>query len=245
MNENKEKGFFDGNPKMLFVFGLVTGVALTSIFSGGINLPKLNANSGSDVVRTFDTGGGDTAGTNSAGTEPAGELAPVTGDEHIRGGDLADAKVVLVEYSDFECPFCSRHHPSMQQLVDDYGDDVVWVYRHFPLSFHPEAGPAAEASECAAEQGKFWEYGDALVENQSQLGDDYYYELAADLNLNEGDFADCYESGKYEDAVAEDYASGVAAGATGTPATFINGQMVSGAVPYDTLADIVESIING
>lgn len=244
MSENNQKGFFDGNPKMLFVFGLVTGVALTSLLGGGINLPKINAaGNGSDVVRTFDTGDTGT-NTGNTGSGTAGTLAPVTGDEHIKGGDLASAKVVLVEYSDFECPFCERHHPSMQQLLDDYGDDVVWVYRHFPLSFHPEARPAALAAECAAEQDKFWEYGDELFANQDKLGDDYFLELAGDLGLNKNQFSDCYESEKYSDKIDEQYAGGVAAGVTGTPATFINGQLVSGAVPYATLSEIVESIIN-
>lgn len=245
MEDQKPKGFFDGNPKMIFVFGLVTGVALTSLLGGSLQLPSFAAsNNGKDVVRTFDNNGNTGSDTGStAGTEPSGTLSPVTGDEHIRGGDLADAKVVLVEYSDFECPFCERHHPSMLQALDDFGDDVAWVYRHFPLSFHPEARPSALASECAAEQGEFWEYGDTLFENQAQLGDDYYVELAGDLGLNVSQFTDCYESEKYADAVDEDYSSGVSAGVSGTPATFVNGQMVSGAVPYETLKGIIEAEI--
>lgn len=241
MENNQNKGFFDGNPKMLFVFGLVTGIALTSLLGGGIELPSLNAKA-SNTVRTFDTR--TNTGTTVTRTEPSGELAPITGDEHIIGGDLDKAKVVLVEYSDFECPFCAKHHPSMQQLLDTFGDDVALVYRHFPLSFHPEAEPAALASECAAEQGAFWEYGDTLVENQDKLGDDYYVELAGDLGLNVNKFTDCYESEKYADAVDEDYQSGITAGVKGTPATFINGQLVSGAVPYETLEEIVQSIID-
>lgn len=237
-NGEKPKGFFDGNPKMIFLFGLVTGVAVTSLLGGGITLPKAgNANAGSDVVRTFgDTNNGEQA----ADTEPSGVLAPVTGDEHILG-DIENAKVVLVEYSDFECPFCERHHPSMQQAMEEFGDDVAWVYRHFPLSFHPSARPAALASECAAEQGRFWEFGDEMFANQASLGDDFYIQTATDLGLNVSQFTDCYESEKYADAVDEDYSSGVAAGVQGTPATFVNGTLVSGAVPYETLQSIIES----
>lgn len=246
MPENNQKGFFDGNPKMLFVFGLVTGVALTSLLGSGINLPTINAaGNGSDVVRTFDNA--DAGNQADAGAETAGTLAPVTGDEHIRGGDLATAKVVMVEYSDFECPFCERHHPSMQRLIDDYGDDVVWVYRHFPLSFHPDARPSALASECVAEQGgneAFWQFGDTLFANQDKLNEDFFKDTVGDMGLNVNQFADCFESEKYSDKIDDEYASGVAAGVTGTPATFINGQIVSGAVPYETLSQIVDSIIN-
>lgn len=240
-NAEKPKGFFDGNPKMLFVFGLVTGIAITSLLGGGIELPRAgSANANSDVVRTFDTGDADTGDTGSA---PSGVLAPVTGDEHIIG-DLENAKVVLVEYSDFECPFCERHHPSMQQAVEDFGDDVAWVMRHFPLSFHPQAEPAALASECAADQGAFWEFGDTLFANQGLLSDDYYVEVAGDLGLNVSQFEDCYESAEFKSAVSEDYASGAAAGVQGTPATFVNGQLVSGAVPYETLAGIIQAEID-
>lgn len=238
MEEQKPKGFFDGNPRMIFIFGLVTGIAVTSLLGGGIQLPTLAAERGDDVVREFDA-----PDNTDTGTETAGVLAPVTGDEHIKGGDLASAKVVLVEYSDFECPFCERHHPSMQQLLDEFGDDVVWVYRHFPLSFHPDARPAALASECADEQGKFWEYGDALFANQDKLGDDYYVELAGTLGLNVNQFTTCYDSEKYADKIDADYATGMTAGVNGTPATFVNGQLVSGAVPYETLQAIVEQAI--
>lgn len=235
------QGFFDGNPKMIFVFGLVTGVALTAIFGGGINLPSFDsagAARGTDarVVANFDDSGSD------SGNNAKAELAPVTADEHILG-DITKAEVVLVEYSDFECPFCERHHPTMQKIMDQYGDKVAWVFRHFPLSFHPEAVPAALASECAAEQGKFWEYGDELFANQSKLGDDYYAELAGDLGLNMSQFNDCYESEKYADIIDSDQSSGTVAGVSGTPATFVNGVLVSGAVPYSTLQDAVEKAL--
>ncbi|MCH8049206.1 thioredoxin domain-containing protein [Patescibacteria group bacterium] len=241
MHETREpKGFFEGNPKMIFIFGLVSGIVVTVLFSGGIDLPKIGSpNPTSDVVRTFEADDGGNSGVQRV------ELAPVTGDEHIRG-DLEKAKVVLVEYSDFECPFCSRHHPTMKSLLDEFGDDVAWVYRHFPLtSIHPQAQPAALATECAAEQEKFWEFADAMFENKGGLGDDLYTQVAGDIGLDVDQFTECYESEKYADAVAEDVASGSAAGVSGTPATFVNGQLVSGAVPYDTLKAIVEAEIGG
>ncbi len=235
---NKSPGFLDGNPKMIFVFGLVTGVAATVIFGGGINLPSFeNSNTGGrDPIVINDDDSGNEAPS-------AAVVVPPSADEHVLG-DLSKAKVVMIEYSDFECPFCERHHPTMQQAVDEFGDDVAWVFRHFPLSFHAEARPSALASECAAEQGKFWEFGDEMFENQSKLGDDFYSEVASDLGLDMTQFNDCYESEKYAAVVDADQASGTAAGVSGTPATFVNGVLVSGAIPYSTLKDAIEQELN-
>lgn len=233
MSEGKTPGFFDGNGKMLFTFGLVAGIALSSVI-GDMNLSAGNARANNDAD-TVDAGSG--TGT---GTAPAGKLAEVTEDDHVRG-DLKKAKVVLVEYSDYECPFCGRHHPTMQQVMDEYGDDVAWVYRHFPLSFHPQATPSALAAECAAEQDKFWEFSDELFANQDSLSDEYYAEVASKLKLNTSKFNDCYESKKYASEVTEDTSSGRTAGVSGTPATFINGQLVSGAVPFETLKQVIDA----
>ncbi len=231
-------GFFDGNPKMIFVFGLVAGIALTylggDLFSAGAGNARANG-SGNDVAVVDDSDDADTATKKT--------LAAVTEDDHIRG-DLDKAKVVLVEYSDYECPFCARHHPTMQALAAKYGDDVAWVYRHFPLtSIHPDAYPAALAAECADEQGKFWEFTDGLVENQASLGDEYYAELAGDLGLNVTKFTDCFETEKYKSVVDADMATGRAAGVSGTPATFVNGQMISGAVDQATFEELIDAAI--
>lgn len=237
-SSKKDNGFFDGNPKMLFVFGIVTGIAVMALFGGSVDLPSLQANSGEDkVVKTFDAPA-------DSGSGSAGVLAPVTEADHIRG-DINKAKVVLVEYSDFECPFCERHHPNMLKVMEEYGDDVAWVYRHFPLSFHPEANPSAIASECAADQGKFWEFADAMFDSQDDLGEDLYQSTAKKIGLNMKKYNDCYENGDKLQDVNDDLASGSAAGVSGTPATFINGQLVSGAVPFATLKDAIDSLLEG
>jgi len=228
----KNPGFFDGDPRMLFAFGLVTGVALTLIFGGGISFGG-RSNVSDEPTAVVDDSGQPTEAV----------LAPITEDDHVRG-DLNKAKVVLVEYSDFECPFCSRHHETMLKLVEEFGDDVAWVYRHFPLvSMHPDAVPAALASECAAEQDNFWDYADLLVENKDKLGDDLYKSLAKDLNLDTKQFNECYDTQKYLDRVNSDTESGVAAGVQGTPATFVNGIAISGAVPLDTMKDAINSFL--
>lgn len=240
MTDSTPKGFFDGNPKMIFLFGLVCGIALMLIVGNGLPTLTSGENDGSDVVRTFDTG--DDAGDDT-GSATAGSLAAVTGDEWIRG-DLENASVVLVEYSDFECPFCERHHPTMQEVMDTYGDDVAWVYRHFPLSFHPDAKPAANAAECIghlAGNDAFWTFADAAFARQDELGDDLYWEIAKSVGISESDFTECYENETYADAIQEDYKSGSQAGVTGTPATYVNGTLVSGAVPFESFADLIDS----
>lgn len=230
------RSFFDGNPKMLFVFGLVSGIALTLLINTFFGVAGATSGSGSKTI----TNTAQTAPTAKTANPPSGKLDPATNDDHIRG-DLKKAEVVVIEYSDFECPFCARHHPTMLQVMEEYGDKVAWVYRHFPLSFHPQAIPAALASECAAEQNKFWEYADALVTNQDLLAADYYTTLASELGLNSSKFDDCLSSKKYQNVVDAQTASGAAAGVTGTPATFVNDQLISGAVPFASLKAVIDA----
>jgi len=232
--------FFNGSPKTMFFSGFISGVALLAIVAA-VFFANMAMN---DEAKPAEAVSDDTVVDDDSATAPTdtvpGELTPVTSEDHILG-DVSKAKVVLVEYSDFECSFCTRHYDTVKQIMDDFGDDVAFVYRHFPLSFHPEAVPAAVASECAAEQGKFWEYHDELFANSSSLGDDLYEEIASDLGLNVNDFLDCYSSGKYDDEIAAEMNAGAAAGVTGTPATFVNGQKVSGAVPFATFQGIIEA----
>ena len=170
----------------------------------------------------------------------------VTDDDHIRGNK--DAKITIIVYSDIQCPYCARFHPTMQQVMTDYSDSVRWVYRHFPLSFHPEALPSANAAECASEQGKFWEYLDILVENQGSLGKDYYAQVAADLKLNTTQWQDCFDSSKYQDKIEAQAQAGSAAGVSGTPGSFVidedgNAIPIKGALPYDSVKAAIDSVL--
>ncbi len=169
----------------------------------------------------------------------------VIGDAPVLGN--ADAPVTVVEFSDFQCPFCKRFHDdSGLKLREEYikTGKVKFVYKQFPLyQIHPYANSAALASECAKEQGKFWTYHDALFENQENLATLNFTDLAASLGMNKSQFKSCYDSGKYSDNVKSDTKEGTEIGVTGTPANFINGVPLMGAVPYATLKSAIESAL--
>jgi len=162
-------------------------------------------------------------------------------EEHVRGNKKSS--VTLIEYSDFQCPYCQQYYPVLKKILEDYKDKVKVVYKHYPLNFHPEAQKAAEASECANEQGKFWEMHDMLFENQESLGINNYKAWAVKLGQNSKKFNDCLDSGKYGEKISKDYNEGVQKGVEGTPATFINGELISGAVPYETLKEKIDALL--
>lgn len=242
MEENK---FFSGSPKTMFFSGFVAGIAVFAVLAA-LYLANMTAKEGvlvaqndptetetvtetedddpTDVIKTMDT-----------------KLPELSEDDHILGDP--NAPVILIEYSDFECPYCNRHHDTMKQIMEEYEGQVAWVYRHFPLSFHPEAVPAAVASECAAEQDLFWDYADRLIENYASLDEELYIELAAELGLNTASFEACLGSGNYEDEIATEMSGGSAAGVTGTPGTFVNGTLVKGAVPFESFQSIIDSAL--
>jgi protein-disulfide isomerase len=152
----------------------------------------------------------------------------------------SSAPIEIVEFSDFQCPFCLRAHPTVEQVLKTYGDRVRFVYRHYPLPGHPNARPAAEASECAAEQGKFWPYYDKLFASQSRLSDADLKQDAAELGMDAAKFNACVDSHKYAAKVDTDLRAGQEVGVDGTPAFFINGRLISGAQPYEVFKKIID-----
>ena len=150
------------------------------------------------------------------------------------------APITMVEFSDFECPFCLTAFPTVQRVLDTYGDRIHFVYRHYPLANHPRARPAAEASACADEQGRFWAYHDRLFSGQPQLGDADLKEHAARLGMDTEQFDACYDSRKYKAEVEADISAGNEAGVSGTPAFYINGRMLSGAQPFEAFTQIID-----
>ncbi len=174
--------------------------------------------------------------------------------DHIRGNPTP--KVTLIEYADYECPFCKNHHKTMQMLMERFPNKINWVYRHFPLSFHQNAEKEAEASECIAELGgndTFWKFTDAIFERTTSNGNGFSLAklgpLAQELGVDQTKFQDCLDSGKYAKKVQAQMDAGTVAGVNGTPATFVvktsNGkwQMISGAVDYPQFNDVVTAML--
>lgn len=151
------------------------------------------------------------------------------------------AKVTIVEFSDFQCPFCSKAHDTVEEVMNAYPGKVRLVFRHFPLDFHQQAPKAAEASLCANEQGKFWEYHDVLFKNQSKLQVEDLKGHAQGLGLDAAKFGECLDSGKHAATVKTDTEAGHKVGVNGTPAFFINGQMLSGAQPLEEFKKIIDA----
>jgi len=167
--------------------------------------------------------------------------------DHIVGS--LSAPVVLIEYSDFQCPFCSRVHPTLKQIVDESNGQIAWVYRQFPLeSIHPNARPAAMASECVAEQlgnDGFWKFADAIFADQSKISADYFVQTAVGLGADKAKFNACVASNKYAGRIDKDAGEATQNGGNGTPYTVVYGKgkqvPVSGALPYEQFM----SVING
>ena len=153
----------------------------------------------------------------------------------------ANAPVTIVEFADFECPFCGGLFPTLKLVEKNYTDRVRFVYRHFPLTnIHPHAQKAAEAAVCANEQGHFWEFHDSMFGNQQQLTVSDLKRRAEVMKLDTAAFNSCLDSGRAAEAVKKDAAEGSQAGVTGTPALFINGRLLTGAQPYNEIRDIIE-----
>jgi predicted DsbA family dithiol-disulfide isomerase len=156
----------------------------------------------------------------------------------------SDAAVTMTEFADFQCPYCGRFFPTVKQLERDFGDDLRIVYRQFPISIHPYAQKAAEASLCAQDQGKFWEMHDLMFQEQQTLSVTDLKEKAARLGMHHEEFDDCLDSGKYVERVQEDVEEGTRVGVGGTPAIFLNGvPLPGGAVSYEVAARAIRESI--
>lgn len=165
---------------------------------------------------------------------------PVQAGDSPRFGS-ADAPVQIIEFSDFQCPYCSKGADTIKQVKEKYGDKVSVVYRHFPLDFHERANPAAQASECANDQGKFWQFHDQLFLNQRALSDADFEKYSALAEMDLAKFRECMKSGKHAETVATDLKEGAEAGMSGTPGFFINGRFLGGAQPLEAFTEIIDA----
>lgn len=243
-SDAKGISYFQNPAKNAFLVGLLGGLFLTSllfnfffIFSSGNSLVA--------GLKATDTGQNPTQNLppSTAPTQRTVVTFDITKDNHVRG-DFG-APITLVEFSDFECPFCEKHYPTLKKILNDYQGKVRLVYKHFPLGFHPNAQKAAEASECADEQGKFWAYHDKLFDNQpTGYSLEKFKQWAKDLGLNTQKFNNCLDADKYAQKVQADYQEGAQKGVNGTPATFVNGRLVSGAVPYEAFKSVIDQVLN-
>ncbi len=151
----------------------------------------------------------------------------------------ADAPITIYEFTDFQCPYCSRGQEAMNQVIEFYGDNVRHVFKHLPLAMHADAHGAAEGSLCAADQGKFWEMHDWMFANRSSLGVDSQIAYAEELGLDVAAYTTCLESKVHAADVDQDMAVARGLGITGTPGFVINGRIINGAQPFEAFAKII------
>tara|TARA_Y100000310_G_scaffold345191_1_gene462528 strand:+ start:4956 stop:5678 length:723 start_codon:yes stop_codon:yes gene_type:complete len=238
--DEKQKGATEANPYLIPVAIIIAG----AFIAGGIFLSGNTEQTGSQV------------GTNEDG-HPAGSAPQVSirevsaSEDHIRGNK--NAEVMIVEFSDFECPFCQRFHGTMQQVLDEYGDDVAWIYRHFPLTqIHREAQPSAIASECVASlsgNDAFWSFADSLFENQNSLGAGLYSQLAGELGISSGEFESCILSSEISGEIGKDVQEALESGARGTPFSVILNEdgvvgTIPGALPFENVKPLIDQALD-
>lgn len=244
--QNSSKLKFNSKNKNSFFFGLITGVAVIAVIGFFVMMGLyMNQTSNTDINSAAEN-------DDQQPTAQDVELKPISDNDWIRGD--RNAKISIIEFSDTECPFCKKHHPTLQRVVKEYDGKVNWVYRHFPLiSIHPKAVKEAEAIECAGElagNDGFWKYVDRLFEitpGNNQLEVSQLFEIAKYVGLNNSEFETCLNSGKYTIKVQDQYNQAVSAGGRGTPFNIIvvGEQMIpmSGAVPFEQLKTILDELL--
>lgn len=220
---------------LAFIVWQMAGGTDASITGGAVGLPEA-VEAKPAVVNT------EPASTPPAPKPTAVDMEALIDDDAVKGD--ANAPVTIVEFSDFECPFCSRYAKEIYpKIIAKYVETgkVKYVFRDFPLSFHQNARKAAEAAECAGEQGKYWEMHDRLFSEGVSGSVPSFKEYAKELGLNRGEFNECLDSGKMGPEVNKDFTDGQKSGVRGTPAFFINGELVSGAQPFENFEKIIEA----
>lgn len=170
--------------------------------------------------------------------DPPRYTVATTASDPVRG--VASAPVTIIEFSDYQCPFCARVNPALEQVRKTYGDKVKIIFKDFPLPNHAQAPKAAEAAHCAGEQGKYWEMHDQLFANQRALNVPDLKQHAATLGLNATAFNQCLDSGKHGALVAAGLAQGEQMGVNSTPTLYINGRALIGAQPFDAFKQVID-----
>ncbi len=167
-------------------------------------------------------------------------ISPVSQDDPSIGPK--NAPVTIVEFSDYQCPYCKLWHDTvLPLLIAEYGDRIRYIYRDYPLNGHPEAQPAAEAANCAGDQDAYWEFHDAIFSNEYGYGQAAYVQYARDLGLNIEKFNDCLNSRQYQDEVVQDFRDGIRLGVNSTPTFFVNDIQIVGAQPFSVFKQLIDA----
>lgn len=223
------------------VSGILLVLLVSSILTGGFSIWGGSAPAGAAIAPI----GGRPSGNDFPGA-PAG--SPVISFDGVYSLGVDTAPVTIVEYSDYQCPFCGKFHDeTFLQIKTNYIDTgkVKFYYKHFPLeSIHPLAVPASLAAECAGEEGKFWEYHYKIFENQQSLSLLNLQRWAEDLGIDGAKFKNCFNNERYSSKIKEQFREGADNGVQGTPAFFINGREISGAQPFSVFEQLIESELN-
>ena len=204
----------------------------TSLFFLVLYLADVTTQSEITAVRKPDTSALTQERTSYAGYK---EGVPSRGDK--------DANLYIIEFADFQCPFCKEASIIFDEIFSTYSNDMYFQFRHFSLStLHPQAQAAAEASMCAYEQGKFWEFHDAIFKEQHNLSEPTFFDALPIPGMERAAFAECLQSKKYAAEVDADFNEGKSLGVSATPTFFINGQKVQGVIPKQVLVDLIEKL---
>lgn len=246
MNEEKtQKG---GANTILVVLLVIAAFLIGSLWTRVQNQEKTAGTANTPPAQVT------TTANNNPPAQPTPDLSKipsVTAKDHVRG--YANAQIALVEYSDFECPFCKRFDPVIKQLVDDYKGKVKWVYRNYPLPFHQNAEMDAEAAECVAEAGgndAFWKYADTLYEKTTSTGTSFTKEQLVSMASEQGnDIQSCLDSGKMKQLVQSQMTGGQNGGIQGTPGTVIinlktgKRDLIGGALPLEQAKAQIDGVM--
>lgn len=237
---------------------VLVGVVVLLAFGFGVLWQKVNdleqgttvrtVNNAADSGQVVDSGSGNVPTDGKLTQDQINSIPEVTNSDYIRGNKNAD--VFIVEYSDLECPFCSSFHETAKQALDEYGDQIGWVYRHFPLdTIHPNARTAAIGAECAGDLGgetAYWNFIDAIFADQTQITN--LNGVATSIGLSGSAFDSCLSSDKFADKVESQYQGGIEAGVRGTPGNFVittggEGWNIPGAVPFAQLKPTLDEAL--
>jgi len=257
---NEKKSILEILPqKQVFFLGVIvaffaiTSVGFFVLLFSGVSLGNNSSNTKTAVERVAAPTPQPSVAPTAPPTPTNIQVAAVTEDDWYKGAK--DASITIVEYSDTECPFCKRFHDTMNQVIENYGDSVKWVYRHAPLdSLHRKARREAMALECAGDlagNDGFWKYADTLfarTPSNDGLADSELFTIAKDVGLNEGKFTDCLESEKFAADVQADLDDAQKAGLRGTPYSVLmvadQKIPISGAQPYAQVEQLIQSVLN-